>query len=94
MKEPSCLDKCGKSKLYTYEEVAKHNKQNDAWVTYKDTVYDISKFIENHPGGTDKIMLSVGKGIDKYWDIYQQHTNNPDIFKATASSLLLHSLLL
>jgi len=69
-----------KSKLYTYEEVAKHNKQNDAWVTYKDTVYDISKFIENHPGGTDKIMLSVGKDIDKYWDIYQQHTNNPDIF--------------
>jgi len=70
-----------KYKLYTYDEVSKHNKENDAWVTYKNSVYDISKFIENHPGGKDKVMLALGKGIDNYWEVYKQHTNDPNIFK-------------
>ena len=51
------------------------------WVTYKDNVYDITNFIESHPGGKDKILLSAGKALDPYWKTYKQHTNNPDIIK-------------
>jgi len=59
---------------YTMEEVSKHtSKENRIWVTYKDGVYDITDFIVNHPGGSDKIMLAAGKAIDPFWRIYQQH---------------------
>ena len=69
-----------KDKYYTYQEVKKHNNLNDGiWVTYKDNVYDITNFIENHPGGKDKILLSAGKSLEPYWNVYKQHTNNPYI---------------
>jgi hypothetical protein len=38
-------------KDYTLEEIAKHNtKENRIWVIYKNGVYDITEFIEMHPG--------------------------------------------
>jgi len=61
-------------KYYTMEEVAKHNTpENRVWVIFKDGVYDVTDFIEGHPGGTDKIMLAAGKSIEPFWAIYQQH---------------------
>eukprot|EP00913_Durusdinium_trenchii_P019628 g18452.t1 len=45
-----------------------------AYIVLQEGVYDITKFIENHPGGKDKIMLAAGKAIDPFWRIYQQHT--------------------
>ena len=82
-----------KDKYYTYQEVQKHNNLNDGiWVTYKDNVYDITDFIENHPGGKDKILLSAGKSLEPYWNVYKQHTNNPyiinDILKPMKIGLL------
>tara|TARA_B100001248_G_C27391170_1_gene462426 strand:+ start:1330 stop:2811 length:1482 start_codon:yes stop_codon:yes gene_type:complete len=69
------------AKEYTYDEIQKHNKESDIWVTYKNNVYDITKFIDNHPGGKSKVMLAAGSAIDPYWNIYKQHTNNPLIVK-------------
>lgn len=43
-------------KTYNLEEVGKHdNKENRIWVTFKQGVYDITDFIEKHPGGSSKI---------------------------------------
>lgn len=42
------------------------------WVTYGIGVYDITKFIPEHPG-SDKIMLAAGSAIDPFWHIFQQH---------------------
>jgi len=47
---------------FTYDEVSKHNINSNIWVTYKENVYDITKFIDNHPGGKDKSMLATVKG--------------------------------
>lgn len=30
---------------------------------------DSRKFIANHPGGKDKIMLAAGKAIDPFWHL-------------------------
>ena len=60
---------------YTRAEVAKHKSAADGgiWVTYKDGVYDITDFVANHPGGSDKIILAAGQAIDPFWRIYQTH---------------------
>ena len=42
-------------------QVAKHKtKQDRIWVTYKDGVYDITDFVEGHPGGSARIMMAAG----------------------------------
>lgn len=60
---------------YSYDEIKNHNKENDIWVTYKDNIYDITYFIDRHPGGKDKIMLAGGGAVEPYWNIYKQHYN-------------------
>ena len=45
--------------VFTKEEVAKHNTREDAWIIVKDRVYDISEYIDEHPGG-DAILTDVG----------------------------------
>ena len=40
---------------------------------------DITNFLENHPGGIDKIMLAAGGAVEPYWNIYRQHLNNKNV---------------
>uniref|UniRef100_A0A0R3RK36 sulfite oxidase n=1 Tax=Elaeophora elaphi TaxID=1147741 RepID=A0A0R3RK36_9BILA len=59
--------------FYRMEEVKKHGKDAESiWVTFQRGVYDITNFIQSHPGG-DKILLAAGGPIDPYWNIYRQH---------------------
>lgn len=59
---------------YTPEEVAQHNTaENGIWVTFKGHVYDITEFVELHPGGMSKIMLAAGGPLEPFWSVYQQH---------------------
>ncbi|VDM46102.1 unnamed protein product [Toxocara canis] len=58
---------------YRLEEVKKHGRDaKQIWVTYQGGVYDITDFIETHPGG-DKILLAAGGAIDPYWNVYDVH---------------------
>jgi hypothetical protein len=45
-------------------------------VTYKDGVYDVTRFLELHPGGAQRLMLAAGGAIDPFWAMYQQHNND------------------
>ena len=58
---------------YSKLEVSMHkNKTERIWVTYKDGVYDITDFVDSHPGGS-RILLASGGPIDHYWMMYSQH---------------------
>ena len=48
---------------YTKEEVAAHNKMGDCWITMNGKVYDVSKYMEDHPG-TPEIMIENANGED------------------------------
>lgn len=50
-----------KVKLFTREEVAKHNKEDDVWLIVEQGVYDCTEFMAKHPGG--KIILHYA-GMD------------------------------
>ncbi|CAI5743922.1 unnamed protein product [Peronospora destructor] len=66
---------------YTFREVQNHTgaKRNGTWVVYKHGVYDITKFIGMHPGGT-KILLAAGNSIEPFWQLYAAH-NHAEVHK-------------
>ncbi|KAL0337350.1 UNVERIFIED_CONTAM: cytochrome-like protein [Sesamum calycinum] len=47
------------SKAYTKAEVSLHNKRTDCWIIIKDKVYDVTSYVEEHPGG-DAILTHAG----------------------------------
>jgi len=38
--------------------VAKHNEKNSTWTVIHDNVYDLTKFLDEHPGG-EEVLLDV-----------------------------------
>ena len=63
--------------VYRRSEIKQHvTMEKGIWITYEGNVYDISKFIANHPGGRDKISLAAGQDIGPYWKMYPQHINS------------------
>ncbi|OQD94974.1 hypothetical protein PENSOL_c023G01191 [Penicillium solitum] len=45
--------------MYTLEEVQQHNKPDDIWIVLHNKVYDVTKYLEDHPGGS-AILIEVG----------------------------------
>lgn len=61
------------SQTYTRAEVIQHKTLADrVWVTYLNDVYDITDFIELHPGG-ERIMLAAGGALEPFWAMYAVH---------------------
>ena len=48
--------------IYTAEQVAENNGKNGKpiWMTYGGVVYDVTNFISNHPGGSERILRAAG----------------------------------
>jgi uncharacterized protein with NAD-binding domain and iron-sulfur cluster len=69
-------------KEYTIEDVKIHNKSNDAWIIFRGYVYDITYFINKHPGGS-LINLTLGEDVEKIWEKYlvSWHLNHNDIIE-------------
>jgi len=72
-------------KTYTLEEVGKHDrKENGIWVTFRQGVYDITEFVDKHPGGPSKILMAAGGSIDSFWTTFANH-NTPEIYSLLES---------
>ncbi|XP_017333587.1 cytochrome b5 [Ictalurus punctatus] len=50
----------GDVKCYTREEVQAHNMSKDTWLIIHDKVYDITGFLEEHPGGEEVLLEQAG----------------------------------
>ena len=62
--------------VYTLDDVSKHTSaETRIWVTYGQGVYDITDFIAQHPGGSDKIIMAAGSSIEPFWMLYGVHKN-------------------
>ncbi|KAI9827869.1 MAG: hypothetical protein M1826_006175 [Phylliscum demangeonii] len=54
----SSIDPVTGAKEFTYADVAAHTTKEDALVVIHDVVYDVSSFVDEHPGG-EEVLLDV-----------------------------------
>jgi cytochrome b involved in lipid metabolism len=50
-------------KRYSPEELLKHNKKDDLWMAFRGKVYNVTPYIDYHPGGVGQLMRGAGKDI-------------------------------
>ncbi|OEL33220.1 Cytochrome b5 isoform E [Dichanthelium oligosanthes] len=48
-------------KVYSFEEVTKHKDRKDCWLIIAGKVYDVTAFMEEHPGGDEVLLACTGK---------------------------------
>ena len=61
---------------YTLAEVKAHSEREGGrrvWVTYGNGVYDITDYLDFHPGGEEKISLAAGSALEPYWAVFANH---------------------
>lgn len=47
-------------RTFTYAEVDEHKAEGDCWVVVHNRVYDVSRFLPDHPGGPAFILTEAG----------------------------------
>ncbi|KAE9618022.1 hypothetical protein Lal_00037861 [Lupinus albus] len=56
--------------VYTLAEVSDHNNSKDCWLLIDGKVYNVTKFLDDHPGGGDVLLSSTGKdATDDFEDV-------------------------
>jgi hypothetical protein len=66
------------SGVFKRSEVARHATVEDrVWVILGTDVYDVTEFVESHPGGSEKLMLAAGGQLEPFWNLYRQHYDLP-----------------
>eukprot|EP01084_Bolivina_argentea_P040335 74550_1 len=65
---------------YTWPEIEEHNSPKDLWLVHNNKIYDITKFLKYHPGGTNVILQIASK--DQDITIALSKLNHPPIAKS------------
>ena len=52
----------------TREEVKKHNNRDSVWFIIHNKVYDVTKFMDEHPGGEEVLLEQAGKNASEIFE--------------------------
>ncbi|PIA33079.1 hypothetical protein AQUCO_04200082v1 [Aquilegia coerulea] len=55
-------------KVFTLAQVAQHKSNTDCWFIINGRVLNVTKFLEEHPGGAEVLIESAGKDATKDFD--------------------------
>ncbi|OQV18149.1 Delta(5) fatty acid desaturase A [Hypsibius exemplaris] len=62
---------------YTWQEVARHNTPASCWVYIGTKVYDITPWLDRHPGGRHVLLLAAGRDCTDLFISYHPFTELP-----------------
>ena len=65
-----------KDGVFSWEEVEKHNKESDCWIVIDDTVYNVTEWLNEHPGGREVILAEAGADATDAFKEIDFHTSS------------------
>ena len=65
------------NRIYSRSEVLSHNKPGDCYLIIKNSVYDLTEFIKQHPGGADILTSRAGEDATSYF--LNRHSGNHSV---------------
>lgn len=69
------------TKTYTLAEIEKHNEKYSAWLLIHNAVYDVTKFMEEHPGGEEVLLEQAGKHATEAFEDVGHSTDARELMK-------------
>jgi 4-hydroxysphinganine ceramide fatty acyl 2-hydroxylase len=78
---------------FTRTEVESHNSQASCYVTLGANVYDLTDFLDSHPGGADLILNYAGKDVSDILKDESSHLHSDAAYEVLDDSLIgyIHS---
>ena len=73
---------------FSKAEVELHNHAKDCYVTVGENVYDITDFVDSHPGGGDLILEYGGKDVAEILKDELSHTHSESAYEILDESLV------
>ena len=67
-------------RIYTADDVAAHSHASSCWVSRAGKVYDVTGFLNDHPGGDDLILQYAGKDIEEAMKDKLEHDHSDSAY--------------
>jgi 4-hydroxysphinganine ceramide fatty acyl 2-hydroxylase len=67
-------------RIYTAEDVAEHSSPSSCWVSRAGKVYDITSFLDGHPGGDDLLLKHAGTDIGQIMKDPEEHEHSDSAY--------------
>ncbi|KAL3860322.1 hypothetical protein ACJMK2_010461 [Sinanodonta woodiana] len=68
-------------KIFDRSEVAKHKDSKSTWIVIYDKVYDVTKFLEEHPGGEEVLLEQAGGDATEAFEDVGHSTDARELMK-------------
>ncbi|MBN3270811.1 CYB5 protein, partial [Polyodon spathula] len=68
-------------KYYTLEEINRHSSSKDVWIIIHDKVYDITSFLEEHPGGEEVLLEQAATDATENFEDVGHSTDAREMLK-------------
>ena len=72
------------AKIISQSELTAHNAEEDCWIIYQDKVYDLTDWLQKHPGGVKSISGYCGTDGFEAAFIKKHGTSKADLFMKVA----------
>lgn len=73
---------------FTRAEVESHRSEKDCYVTLGDNVYDITDFVDSHPGGPELVLDWAGKDVTAILKDEDSHRHSESAYEILEESLV------
>lgn len=67
--------------LFKLEEVSKHKDRSNCWIVIEGHVYDVGRFLDEHPGGEEVILELAGMDATEGFDQIGHSDDARDLLK-------------
>lgn len=69
------------AQIITLEEVKRHNTRDNVWFVIHNKVYDVTKFMDEHPGGEEVLLEQAGKDASEIFEDVSHSADAKDLMK-------------